>query len=122
MPNCYNTDVGTICNQIYVTDGIAMNTKNWNFLLYVHSALLLWLVLFVVSIFIPDGGKTTGMLAIGNALFLFSTIPLAIFSFILKAKGRFSTAYERPIVVLSIFNLIVGILAWCFVVMLMQMP
>ena len=100
----------------------AMNTKNWNFLLYIHSALLLWFVLFIISLLIPDGGKAAGILAVGNSLFLFANIPLAIFSFILKAKDRFSIAYETPIVVLSIINIIVGILMWLFVVMLMQKP
>lgn len=96
-----------------------MKTKKWDFLVYIHGALLLWFVLFVVSLFIPDGGHTAGALAIGNALFLFANIPLAVFSLILKAKDRFSIEYESPIVVLSILNTIVGILVWLFGVMLM---
>ena len=99
-----------------------MKTKNWNILIYLHGALLLWFVLFVTSLFIPDGGKTAGILAIGNALFLFANIPLAVLSFILNAKDRFSIACKTPIVVLSILNIIVGILMWLFVVMFMQMP
>ena len=99
-----------------------MKSKKWNFLIYIHGALLLWFVLFIISLLIPDSGKTASILAVGNALFLFANIPLAVFSFILKAKDRLSIAYETPIVVLSILNIIVGILMWLFVVMLMQMP
>ena len=103
-------------------EGVSMKSKNWNFLLYIHGALLLWFVLFIISLLIPDGGKAASILAVGNAFFLFANIPLAVFSFILKAKDRFSMAYETPIVVLSILNIIVGILMWLFVVMLIQKP
>ena len=99
-----------------------MKTRNWDFLLCIHGALLLWFVLFIVSLLIPDGGKTASILAVGNALFLFANIPLAVLSFILNAKDRFSIACKTPIVVLSILNIIVGILMWLLVVMLMQMP
>ncbi len=95
-----------------------MKNKNWNNLVYVHSGLLLWALLFVVSLFIPDGGKTASVLAIGNALFLFVNIPLAVFSFILKAKDRFSIEYESPVVVMSILNTIIGIVMWLFVLLL----
>lgn len=97
-----------------------MKTRKWDFLFYVHGALLLWFVLFVISLSIPDGGKTASVLAIGNALFLFINIPLVVFSFVLKAKDRFGTGYERPIAVLSVLNALVGILAWIFVILLMQ--
>ena len=99
-----------------------MKNKNWNFLVYVHSGLLLWVLLFVVSLFIPDGGKTASVLAIGNALFLFINIPLSIFSLILKAKNLFDIDYEGPATVLSIINLIIGIVAWFFVVLFLQSP
>ena len=99
-----------------------MKTKNWNILIYLHGALLLWFVLFVTSLFIPDGGKTASVLAIGNALFLFVNIPLAVFSFILRVKDRFSTEYERLVVVLSILNTVIGIVLWIFVVLLAQSP
>ncbi|MGN0999290.1 MAG: hypothetical protein ACI4PO_07045, partial [Faecousia sp.] len=52
----------------------------------------------------------------------FINIPLVVLSFVLKAKDRFGTGYESPIVVLSILNAIVGILAWIFVILLMQSP
>ena len=99
-----------------------MKTKNWNILIYLHGALLLWFVLFVTSLFIPDGGKIASVLAIGNALFLFVNIPLTVFSFILRVKDRFSTEYERLVVVLSILNTIIGIVLWIFVVLLAQSP
>ena len=103
-------------------EGVAMKSKNWNFLLYIHGALLLWFVLFIISLLIPDGSKATSILAVGNVFFLLANIPLAVLSFILNAKDRFSIACKTPIVVLSILNIIVGILMWLFVVMLMQKP
>ena len=99
-----------------------MRPKKWNFLLYVHGALLLWFVFFVISLFIPDGGKTASVLAMGSVLFLFINIPLVVLSFVLKAKDCFGTDYKRPIAVLSILNAIVGILAWIFVFLLLQSP
>lgn len=99
-----------------------MKDKNWSFLVYVHGGLLLWVLLFVVSLFIPDGGKTAGVLAIGNAMILFINIPLSISSLILKAKNLFDIDYEGSATVLSIINLIIGIVAWLFVVLLLQSP
>ena len=99
-----------------------MKNKNWNFLVYVHGGLLLWALLFVVSLLIPDSGKIVSVLAVGNALFLFVNIPLAVFSFVLKAKGHFDLQYEGFVVVLSILNIIVGITAWLFVILLLRMP
>ncbi len=109
-------------NHTYVKAVLKMKNKNWNFLVYVHGGLLLWALLFVVSLFIPDSGKTASVLAIGNALFLFVNIPLAVFSFILRAKDCFSIEYESPVVVLSILNTIIGIVLWIFVVLLAQSP
>ncbi len=99
-----------------------IKNKNWNILVYVHAGLLLWTLLFVVSLFIPDGGKTAGVLAIGNALLLFINIPLGILTLILKAKDRFDMDYENSAVVLSIINIIIGAVAWVFVVLLLQAP
>ena len=102
--------------------GAKMKNRNWNFLVYVHGSLLLWALLLALSLSVPDGGKTAGVLAAGNALILFVNIPLAVFSFVLKAKGRFDLQYERFAIVLSILNLIIGIAAWLFVLLLLKMP
>lgn len=102
--------------------GDQMRSKKWNILVYLHASLLLWAMLFVNSLHIPDGGKTAGVLSVGNILFLLVNIPLAIFSFVLNAKGFFSKAYRGPIVVLSIMNAIIGIIAWLFIILLLQKP
>ena len=99
-----------------------MKNKSWNIFVYVHTGLFLWALLFIVSLFIPDGGKTAGVLAVGNVLFLFVNIPFSIFSLIWKVKDRVSKEYETPVVVLSVVNIIVGIITWFFVVFLMQIP
>ena len=99
-----------------------MKNSKWNIIVYVHAALLLWALLFVGSLLIPDGGKTASVLAIGNVLFLFVNIPLSAVSFLLKAKDCHSIKYEKTIVVLSILNTITGIIAWLSVVLLIQSP
>ena len=97
-----------------------MKTKHLDFLVYVHGALCLWFVLFAGSLFIRDGGKIAGALAIGNVLFLLANIPLGIFSLIVK--NRFSTNYRMPIVILSIINMVISVAVWIFLIMLLQMP
>ena len=99
-----------------------MKNKNWNLLVYVHAGLLLWALLFVISLFIPGSDNVLTVLALGNALFLFVNIPLALFSFVLKAKGYFDIQYKRPIVVLSILNIFVGIAVWYCLMLLLQKP
>lgn len=99
-----------------------MKNNSWNIFVYAHIGLLLWAFLFIVSLFIPDGGKAAGVLAVGNILFLFVNIPLSIFSLLFKVKDRVSIEYETPVVMLSILNIIVGIIAWFFVLFLMQIP
>ena len=93
-----------------------------NGILCVNVFLLLWAILVIGSIFVDGSGELTGMLAIGNALFLFVNIPFAVVSFLLKKKGCFSKPYERPISVLSLLNLLVGIAAWLFVSVLFRKP
>ncbi len=97
-----------------------MKNRKWNMLVYVHGILLLWALLFIGSLTLHDGGRTAGVLAPGNALFLFVNIPLAVFSFVLKRKKCFDKSYETPIVVLSRLNAMVGIAAWIFLAMLIH--
>lgn len=99
-----------------------MKNMKRNILFYVHAILLLWAIMFVGSLFISDGGKIAGTLAIGNALFLFVNIPLSVASFVLKAKNFFGQKYAGVMAVLSILNTVVGVAAWVFAVVLMQSP
>lgn len=99
-----------------------MKNKKLNFIVYPHAVLFLWAVLFIISLQLSDGGEIASVLAFGNPLFLFVNIPFSLFSLILKAKSCFSKKYGVPIVVLSILNIIVGIMAWSFVVILLQSP
>ena len=68
--------------------------------------MLLWFVLFVISLSIPDGGKTASVLAV---------------SLILSKKKHF-THHKAFAIVLSIINMLIGIVMWIVVVMLIQMP
>ena len=99
-----------------------MKDRKWNILVYVHSVLFLWALLFICSLIVPGSGSISKVLAIGNIFFLFLNIPLSIFSFARKAKGQFDLRYEGIAVALSILNIIVGIAAWFFTILLIQMP
>ena len=96
-----------------------MKTRKLDFLVYVHGALLLWATLFVLSLFMSDGGKTASRLALGNLLFLFVNIPLSIMCLIFSRKNRFDAHYKVPAIVLSMINMFVGIAAWIFVALLL---
>lgn len=97
------------------------NTK-WNIMIYLHAALLIWALLFLGSLIIPDGGKTASVFAVGNFLLLFVNIPFAALTLVLQAKNYFSTPYKVPAVVLSILNIVVGVISWLWVILLLQMP
>lgn len=97
-----------------------MGSRKWHHIVYLHAVLFLWALGFLVCLFIPGGGRIAGILAIGNYLFLFLNIPLAIFSFVLRAKNRLDAAYKGTIAVLSILNTLVGIAAWLSVILLLQ--
>lgn len=93
--------------------------KGKNYYFYLHAVLLLWAALFAWSLFfIHDGGKTAGTLAVGNFAFIFLNIPLALRSFVLAAKGRFSQKFTIPIIVMSILNTAMGVNAWAFLILL----
>ena len=111
-----------LCGRIAAEWLINMKNNKWNIIVYLHTILLLWALLFIGSLYIPDGGRTASALAIGNALFMFVNIPFAVVSLVLKAKGYFSVEYEKPIVVLSILNIIIGAIAWYVVVLLLHSP
>ena len=100
-----------------------MRQKKWDWLLIVHTLILLWALLFVYSLFFrTDGGKLAGMLAPGHFVGLFICIPLAIISLIARRKKRFSEKISILISLLSIFNICVGIADWLAFFMLMRMP
>ena len=91
-------------------------------ILYLNGFLLAWALLFLGSICLDGSGKIAGLLAVGNILFLFANIPLAIVCLFLKKKGCFGKRYGIPAVVLSLLNMAVGIAAWLFVVALFLKP
>lgn len=99
-----------------------MQNKKEQILMYLHSVLLFWFLLFVGSFFLPDGGKAAGVLAMGNAVFLFANIPFSLVTLVLKAKGQFSGKYNRAVAILSVLNICVGIAAWLFVAALLRKP
>ncbi|MBR4864092.1 MAG: hypothetical protein IKU07_05895 [Oscillospiraceae bacterium] len=99
-----------------------MKNRNWNFLVYVHSVLLLWVILFCCCVIVPVPAAFGWFMGIGMCLFLFVNIPLGVFSFILKAKLCFDIDYEGPISVLAVTNMLVGVAAWFFYIMLLLSP
>lgn len=100
-----------------------MRRERWDRLLIVHVLIIVWAFLFVGSlVFETDGGKLAGMLASGNIVAIFISIPLAIISLMARAKQRFSEICSTPILVLSIVSICIGIAGWIFLIMIMRMP
>lgn len=97
---------------------VLVKPSKWNILVYVHAALLLWAVLFICGLLVFS--KTNFVFAFGNFFFLFVNIPLAILSFVLMSKDYIDIKYKVPTAVLSVLNIIVGISAWYFVILLIQ--
>ena len=100
-----------------------MPRKRLDWLLLVHVLIIVWALLFGCSLlFVPDGGKLAKMLAPGNLVAVFISIPLAVFSLMARAKQRFSEICSTPILVLSIVSICIGIAGWIFLIMIMRMP
>ncbi len=101
-----------------------MKKNKWNRIIIPHAVLLLWALLFIVSIFANSfaGFNIPQVLSIGSFFFLFVNIPLSVFSLMLKAKDYFSFEYDDPIQTLSILNIIIGCLEWIFVILLLLSP
>lgn len=88
--------------------------KNADFIIYIHSFLLLWAVAFLVCLQSYYLRNALSVLAFGNIAFLFFNIPFSIISFVLNAKGFISKKYAKPLAVASVLNILVGIAAWMF--------
>ena len=95
-----------------------MKNNKWNFLVYVHGFLLLWALVFNIHIASNCHGALMRILPFGIIFFLFVNIPLAVLSFVLIGKGRFTNGYKWSVGVLSVLNSAVGIFAWIALSML----
>ena len=98
-----------------------MKASKWNGFVYVHGILLLWALLFIGGLHI-FGRNMPAFLGLGNFFYLFVNIPLAICTFVLISKDFITGAKKVPTAVLSVLNLIIGIIAWYFIILLIQKP
>ena len=103
------------------------NRKKADFLLFIHIVLAIWAVLFCLYMCVvdtawmidfPGRDLLLSILATVNFFGEFVNIPLSVVTLVLKAKGRISKRFGTPVVLLSVFNMAIGIAVWVFVVML----
>lgn len=99
----------------------AQKKKLHNWILIPNIVLFVWAVFFVASI-ILSWGHTAGIISIGQVLFLFINIPLAILSFVFIAKKRVSKKIIVPLIIFAVLNIIFSIADWIFVILLINMP
>lgn len=99
-----------------------MKSPKRTFLLYAHGVLLLWALLFILSLSTPGCGKVARALAFGQFFFLLINIPLSIFTLILNAKEYFGSKLKRLVTILSAANIVIGAADWCFLIMVLSMP
>ena len=95
-----------------------MKTKKFNFLLYVHAALVLYAVLFAGYVLLDNTLarwlflKIPYLLMIGNISLLFGGVPFSIVTLVMRTKNKFDRKYSIPVLVLSIINILISIAAW----------
>ncbi len=87
-----------------------MKKKSWDWLLILHILLILWALLYYLTLF-PD------FLSWGIPAGLLLCIPLSIASLIGRAKGRFSQKASILVVPLSILTFLAGAVTWAFLFM-----
>ena len=98
-----------------------MQKRKFDWLIYLHVVLFVWASLFCISLAI-NNGSLAGLFAVGNIAFILVNIPLGIFSIICVVKKRVVKRISVALTILSILNILYGIAAWCFLVLLFKMP
>ena len=81
-----------------------MKKRSWDWLLIPHVLLILWALVYFLTLF---QALSWGILA-----GLFLSIPLSIVSLIGRAKGRFSQQASILVVPLSVLTFLAGAATW----------
>jgi len=86
-----------------------MKKHTWDWLLILHVLLILWALLYFLTLF--------QALSWGIVAGLFLSIPLSIVSLIGRAKGRFSPKASILVVPLSALTFLAGAATWALLFM-----
>ena len=86
-----------------------MKKRSWDWLLILHVLLILWALLYFLTLF--------QTLSWGIVAGLFLSIPLSIVSLIGRAKGHFSPKASILVVPLSVLTFLAGAATWALLFM-----
>lgn len=93
---------------------------NGQTLLILSSVLFLWVFLFIFVLIIH--AEILYFLAVGQVFFFLLNIPLGIVSLARIIKKRIDDRLRRPLAVLSVMNILIGLADWTFLVLLVHKP
>lgn len=93
---------------------------NGQTLFILSSILFLWAFLFIFGLFIH--AQILYFLAVGQVFFLLLNIPLGIVSLVRILKKRIDDRLRRPLAVISVMNILIGLADWTFLVLLAHKP
>lgn len=93
---------------------------NGQTLFILSSILFLWAFLFIFGLFIH--AQILYFLAVGQVFFLLLNIPLGIVSLVWILKKRIDDRLRRPLAVISVMNILIGLADWTFLVLLAHKP
>lgn len=98
-----------------------MQKRNLDWLICPHAILLVWAAVFALSLAMGRG-HLAGILAKGNFAFLLINIPLGVFSLICVYQKRIGKRTAPGLTALSGLNILIGIAAWCSLILLLKKP
>ena len=88
---------------------------------YVHLVLFLCACVFLIGLFLKEA-VLVSIFSKAMIAFLLLNIPLGIISLVSAAKGRVKQNRVVSLSVFSIVNILVGVAAWIFLVLLLKKP
>lgn len=97
-----------------------MQNRNLDWLIVPHIVLFVWATHFCISLAI-NNGSLAHIFAVGSICFLFFGIPLGIFSIVCVVKKRVGKRVSAALTGLSILNILYGIAACCFFILVFKM-
>ncbi len=98
-----------------------MKQKSTDWQVYVHVILFLFACAFLIGLSL-NNDVLISIFSKAMIAFWLINIPLGIISLVAVAKGRAKKSLSVPLSVLSVLNILVGLAAWVFLILLMKMP
>ena len=98
-----------------------MKQRSADWQVYVHVVLFLCACAFLIGLSL-NNDVIISIFSKAMIAFWLINIPLGIISLVAVAKGRAKKSLSVPLSVLSVLNILVGLAAWVFLILLMKMP